>query len=142
MMIDVEAFSISKKLFATLVHHAMKVAPYESVAIIAGKVKGKKAIAKRVFTPENTDNSTVSFTVDPIILLTIYLEIEQREEQLIGIYHTHPASPYPSSTDRRYMEVNPCVWLISSTRNPAQPKGFLLQEDGRLKEVIINFTEK
>ena len=83
-----------------------------------------------------------SLVVDPLVLLDIYTEIEQRGEELIGIFHTHPASPYPSGTDRHYMEVNPYVWLISSTNAPTKPRGYLLMNDGKLKEITFNLAEQ
>lgn len=136
-MLEVDRFILPRKFLSILIGHAQKSAPNESVAIISGVIQDKTAIAKRVFTPNNVDRSTVSFTVDPHTLLKIYNAIEEANQQLIGIFHTHPAPPYPSGTDKRYMEVNPCVWLISSTVNPEKVKGFLLQKDGSLKEIEL-----
>jgi proteasome lid subunit RPN8/RPN11 len=72
--------------------------------------------------------------------LDIYNDIEENNHRLIGIYHTHPAPPYPSRTDIQYMEVNFCVWLISSTKKPANPKGYLL-DNNSLKEITIKIID-
>ena len=141
-MIDVDVIVIPKKLFDKLVSHAKEARPFESVSIIAGKVDGKIATAEFVFTPENIEKSTVSFTVDPIILLDIYTEVENKGKVIIGIFHTHPAPPKPSSTDINYMEVNPYVWLISSTANPEKPKGYILANNEALKEVEIRIESE
>jgi len=41
----------------------------------------------------------------------------ERELQLkiIGIFHSHPDSEaFPSNTDKKFMELNPVVWIIYS----------------------------
>jgi len=132
-MIDIDSIVIPEELFEKMVKHAKNTAPYESVSIIAGTIKDKQALAEKVFTPENIDKSTVSFTVDPI---------DEIDLEVVGIFHTHPAPPFPSGTDKKFMEVNPSVWLISSTSEPTKPKGYLLRENGKLKNVEIIFTDK
>ena len=141
-MIDIDSIVIPEKLFERMVKHAEKAAPYESVSIIAGTIKDKQALAEKVFTPENIDKSTVSFTVDPLVLLDIYTKIDESDLEVVGIFHTHPAPPFPSGTDKRFMEVNPSVWLISSTSEPTKPNGYLLRENGKLKNVKVIFTDK
>ncbi|MHA1461923.1 MAG: Mov34/MPN/PAD-1 family protein [Candidatus Heimdallarchaeota archaeon] len=140
-MIDIDSIVIPEELFEKMVKHAKNTAPYESVSIIAGTIKDKQALAEKVFTPENIDKSTVSFTVDPLILLEIYTKIDEIDLEVVGIFHTHPAPPFPSGTDKKFMEVNPSVWLISSTSEPTKPKGYLLRENGKLKNVEIIFTD-
>lgn len=135
---QVDKIIVPKRLLSQLVAHARKSSPNESVSMISGTIKEGIAYAEKVYTPENIDQSTTTFTVDPLILLEIYTEIEEEGRMLVAIYHTHPASPQPSGTDRHYMEVNPCIWLISSTKKPEKPKGYLLEENGNLKEVEIS----
>lgn len=136
-MLDITNFILSKKLLNKLVSHAKKSAPKESVAIISGKILDDQAIAEKVYTPENIDQSTVTFTVEPMLLYKIYTDIEKEEKTLIGIYHTHPAPPYPSATDKKYMDLNRVIWLISSTATPDKPKGYILTDQNNLKEVVI-----
>ena len=139
-MMDVKRIEISKTQLTRLVEHAKATSPYESVSIISGVIKDDTAIAEKIYTPENIDKSTTTFTVEPLTLLEIYTEIEEENRQVVGIYHTHPAPATPSATDRLYMEVNPCVWLISSTKSPEKPKGYLLKEDKTIEEVEIKIT--
>lgn len=136
-MENVKKIIIPQELFYQLVAHAEATKPNEAVALIAGKIKDDIAIAKTVYTPENIDHSKATFTVDPLILLKIYTEVENQEKQIIAIYHTHPAPPRPSNTDLSYMEVNPYIWLISSTSTPERPKGYFLLSDSTLKEVQV-----
>ena len=104
---QVDKIILSKELLTKLVAHAKKSSPNESVSMISGSVKDGIAYAEKVYTPENIDQSTTTFTVDPLTLLKIYTEIEEDERILVAIYHTHPAPPQPSGTDKHYMEVTP-----------------------------------
>ena len=140
-MQSVSKIILTMELFQVIIDHAEKTKPYESVSIIAGIIKDKIAYAKAIYTPENTDNSTISFTVDPLDLLKIYTDIEEKEMEVIGIYHTHPAPPKPSGTDLNYMEVNPYVWLISSTNSPDKPKGYLLSSEKTLQNIELEILD-
>ena len=140
-MQNVKKIVIPNSLFQIIISHAINSKPYESVSIISGHTRNKIAYADEVYTPKNIDNSTVSFTVDPLVLHEIYTDIEEKEKEIVGIYHTHPAPPKPSGTDLNYMEVNPYVWLISSTNSPDKPKGYLLTPNGDLLNIEVEIKE-
>ena len=137
-MDEVKKIIVKEELFLQLVEHAKNSLPNESVSIIAGHIKDDIAYAELVYTPENIDKSIVTFTVDPLVLLDIYTAIEEKGKTVIGIFHTHPSPPQPSKTDMTFMEVNPYVWMISSTNNIEIPSGFILKSDGELKEVEVS----
>ena len=56
---------------------------------------------------------------------------------MVAIHHTHPAPAEPSGTDLYYMHTNRCLWLISTTSKPAEPKGYYLTKDEELKQIMI-----
>jgi proteasome lid subunit RPN8/RPN11 len=64
---------------------------------------------------KNSDASPTSFRIEPQELINAYLTAEKRNLSVIGIFHSHPAPPIPSSTDKIFMEINPVIWLIYST---------------------------
>jgi proteasome lid subunit RPN8/RPN11 len=140
-MEHIEKILLPNYILEQLVKHAEATKPYEAVAIIAGFVEGVIAHSEIVYTPVNTDRSRISFTIDPLVLLDIYNEVEKLGKQIIAIYHTHPAPPSPSSTDLEYMEVNPYVWLISSLTSPDQPKGYILLKNNTLKDVEVEIIK-
>lgn len=76
----------------------------------------------------NADMSPYSFSIEPSEVLKAYHEAEEKRLEVVGIFHSHPANPSPSSTDARYMELNPVVWLIYSTT--ADKFGAFVNEDG------------
>ena len=55
------------------------------------------------------------FSIAPDQLLGAYRAAERRGLEVIGIFHSHPASgAAPSDTDMRFMRTNPVVWVIYS----------------------------
>ncbi len=64
---------------------------------------------------KNAQTSRVAFEIPADELLKAYDYAEKKGLQVAGIFHSHPSSPAPSGTDRRFMEINPVVWVIYST---------------------------
>ena len=48
-------------------------------------------------------------------LLKIYKYADLLNTSVVGIFHSHPSRPFPSETDKTFMEINPIPWLIKST---------------------------
>ena len=114
---------------------AKKSLPLESCALLLGEINTNnldEIIVTDVIAVKNSDSSPVSFSIDPDDLIEGYQLSESRNLQVVGIFHSHPAEPFPSSIDKRYMKINPVVWLIYSTvTNEARAYIF----ECRLKEV-------
>jgi [CysO sulfur-carrier protein]-S-L-cysteine hydrolase len=104
--------------------------PSESCAFLLGK--GDRVV--EVLPMRNADESAVTFSIEPSELLQAYDLAESKKLQVIGIFHSHPAKPAPSSTDKKFMEINPVVWLIYSTTE-GQFKAYLY--DDTVKEVAV-----
>ena len=88
--------------------------PNESCAFLLG-TGGSEVTVQEVMPMQNADNSRVSFTIPPDEILRAYRMADGKNLQVAGIFHSHPSQPLPSSTDARFMEVNPVVWVIYST---------------------------
>jgi proteasome lid subunit RPN8/RPN11 len=87
----------------------------ESCALLFGKKENDKLVIKEVFLAENIEKSPVSFTIANEQLINGYNEAEKKGLDVIGIFHSHPNSePYPSITDKKFMEINPVAWVIFS----------------------------
>ena len=101
-----------------LTDHAKRNIPNESCAILFGKIENENFIVKDVFLTKNIENSPVNFTISNDELIIAYGEAEKRKLGVIGIFHSHPDSiAYPSTTDKKYMEINPVPWIIFSNKN-------------------------
>jgi proteasome lid subunit RPN8/RPN11 len=87
----------------------------ESCALLFGKKENDKLVIKEVYLAENIEKSPVNFTIANEQLIRGYKEAEQKGLEVIGIFHSHLNSePYPSMTDKKFMEINPVAWVIFS----------------------------
>lgn len=88
--------------------------PNESCAILFGK--NDKVLD--LFLTENIEKSPLNFTISNKQLIEAYNIAEEKEMEVIGIFHSHPDSDaYPSNTDKKFMQSNPVVWIIYSGIN-------------------------
>ena len=89
--------------------------PNESCALLFGNKENDQLVVKEVFPAENIEDSPVNFTISNEQLIRGYDEAEKKGLEVIGIFHSHPNSePYPSETDKKFMEINPVAWVIYS----------------------------
>ncbi|MGQ0771727.1 MAG: Mov34/MPN/PAD-1 family protein [Nitrososphaerota archaeon] len=108
---------ITKNQKQILVEHAKKHAPNESCALLFGKEDPHTCTVKDVFLTDNAENSPINFTISNEALLKGYKEAENKNLDVVGIFHSHPDSrSVPSTTDKRFMEINPVVWVIFSNK--------------------------
>ena len=107
--------------------------PNESCAFLLGKNDN----VVEILPMRNSDESTFSFSIEPQEVLRAYDLAESKKLHVIGIFHSHPAKPAPSSTDKRFMEINPVVWLIYSTTEQ-RFKAFVYGSD--IMEVAVKIT--
>ena len=110
---------ISQTQLTDLVDIATSSLPNESCALLAGEVKDMKiwndVRVIEIFGVRNADQSVISFSVDEMELIKLYERAEAKGLQIVGIFHSHPSRPAPSSTDVEFMRINPIVWLIYSS---------------------------
>ncbi len=98
-----------------LSNHADDEKPNESCALLFGTENEGKIKVEKVFLTKNIEESPVNFTISA----EQRLEADKMERELglkiIGVFHSHPNSEaVPSNTDKKFMELNPVVWIIFS----------------------------
>jgi proteasome lid subunit RPN8/RPN11 len=94
---------------------AMK-AKAEICGFMIGRVEKAKATVFELKSARNILNSSVRFQIDPMEFLKVLEDAERKGMDVIGFYHSHPSSPYPSEEDRRFMKLWPDkIWLIVSS---------------------------
>ena len=96
--------------------HARRDHPDECCGVIAGK-DGRLT---RLFAMDNADRSPTGFTFDSAQWLKVYRDIDDADEDIAVVYHSHTATEaYPSRTDIRWSVNTPgASWLLVSTREP------------------------
>jgi [CysO sulfur-carrier protein]-S-L-cysteine hydrolase len=128
------------KIILTLQQHrdlvsiAKNSLPEESCALLVGKTNGKEVYIADLIPMKNSDSSALSFSIDTQDLINTYQKVEEQGMQVVGIFHSHPAEPLPSQTDKKFMEINPVVWLIYSTLTD-KSKAYIFEDE--IKEVDI-----
>ncbi|MBI5860432.1 MAG: M67 family metallopeptidase [Nitrosarchaeum sp.] len=118
-----------------LSNHADNEKPNESCAILFGRVDGQKTIVNEIFLTKNIDESPVNFTISNEQLIKCYKTAEEKNMDVVGIFHSHPNSDaYPSETDKKFMYSNPVVWVIYSGISD-EFKAYVLEPD--VLEILI-----
>lgn len=109
-----KTISITPPQIDELIKIAKDALPNECCAFLLGEHNddGKVAIILRM---RNIDESPVSFSIDPAELLNAYTLADTKGMEITAIFHSHPAKASPSSTDIKYMQINPVAWVIYST---------------------------
>jgi len=117
----------SKNHIDILRKHAKEKEPNESCAILFGKSENSRFLTKDVFLTKNIEQSPISFTISNDDLIKAYEQAEKNGLEIIGIFHSHPDSAaYPSTTDQKYMEINPVPWVIFSNITD-EFRGYILE---------------
>jgi len=110
---------LKKKFLDKIIAQARKEFPNEACGILAGK-DGK---AGKIYAMNNADASPSTFFMDPKEQFKVMKEIRGSGMEMIGIYHSHVASPaYPSSHDVElafYPEVSCVIISLQDRENPA-----------------------
>ena len=123
--------TLSKSQKKILEKHAENEEPNESCAILFGK----DDTVVEIFLTKNIEESPVNFTISSEQLIEAYSMAEKKNTEVIGIFHSHPASEaYPSNTDKKFMFSNPVVWIIYSGIDK-NFRAFVLESD--VKEITI-----
>ncbi len=111
-----------------LTKHAQSNFPNESCALLFGTDDSKTCTVRDVFLAENIERSPINFAISNEELLKGYKEAEQKKLDVIGIFHSHPHSEaVPSLTDKKFMGINPVVWVISNKDN--ELKAYTLESE-------------
>jgi len=118
--------------------HAEANLPTEAAALMFGNISEHSIFVEYVELVLNESTSSItSFKVNPEEQYRLLVAAEERQEELVCIFHSHPAPPFPSTTDRRNMKLNPVVWLIASKENRNWESRAFLMVDDAVEEIML-----
>jgi len=108
---------LRQDLYDAIVTHARRDHPDEACGVIAGPIGGDRP--ERIVPMLNAARSPTFFEFDSMDLFRLYREVDERDEEIVVIYHSHTATEaYPSRTDIQYGTLNPDAhWVLVSTRD-------------------------
>jgi len=113
--IRLQKIILTKSQKQLLSNHADNEKPNESCAILFGTEDKEEIKVEKIFLTKNIEKSSVNFTISAEQRLEADKMERELQLKIIGIFHSHPDSnAYPSSTDKKFMELNPVIWIIFS----------------------------
>lgn len=151
---------LSSSQFEQIVKQGLAGKPLEICGLLAGRrspdvqrEEGTLATVQEIYPIDSEDQSEKTYTLNPLQQLRAEKDARSKGLEIIGIYHTHPATqPYPSPTDvkRAHWEDTDDLmypnysFLIVSLRQPETPeprsfyiRGVRIPEDIVEEEVVI-----
>lgn len=132
-----QTLRLSHDQIQSIVTHARNEQPYEACGIISGSV----GVASRIIPIKNAAiNAQYHYQMDAKELLQALQNIDSADEQMIGIYHSHPNNePVPSPEDIREAQLNTpnIVHVIVSLKyGKARLQAWTMQ-DGQVHKVEL-----
>ncbi len=126
---------IPQDLLDAIVEHARADAPNECCGLIAGR----HGVATSVHPTRNVRASPLAFEMDGLEVFRLIDEIEERGDELAGMYHSHTRTePYPSQTDRNFSKLWPGLeWVIVGLQGEEATVRSYLIDDGAVREVPL-----
>jgi proteasome lid subunit RPN8/RPN11 len=109
---------IPKTIFQEMISHAKREWPLECCGILGGKDK----TIQKSFELQNTEKSTVLYSMSPREQMKVFEEMEKESMKMVAIYHSHPHTiPFPSETDVKltfYPDVSSIIISLKEEENP------------------------
>ena len=117
---------IDQATYDAIVAHARRDHPDEACGMVAG-VDGRPT---RVIAMTNTARSPTFYEMDSMEVLRTLRDIEDADEELLAIYHSHTATEaYPSRTDVSIAGFPEAHYILVSTRSAeAEFRSFRIQD--------------
>lgn len=114
-----EVVYVKQQHLVEMIHHARQEAPLEACGILAGE---KHRVAE-IYRARNVDRSPTSYRLDPEEQYRIFVDIEDKGLDIVGIYHSHPSSPaVPSNIDLGKAYYPEAFYFVISLMDPARPE--------------------
>ena len=132
--------TISQELQAKILAHARADHPDEACGVIAGPAGSGRP--ERFIPMANAERSPTFYRFDSMEQLSVWREMDERDEEPVVIYHSHTATEaYPSRTDVAYASEPGAHYVLVSTREPgnAEFRSFRI-EDGTVTEEEVRFV--
>jgi proteasome lid subunit RPN8/RPN11 len=128
---------LPRQIAEDIAAHARAGLPDEACGIVSGV----DATATRFHPAGNADASPFRYSIDSQDLLRIVTDIDDAEEDLLAIYHSHTRSPaFPSRTDVELAFWPDAAYLIVSlASDPPDLKAFTIRE-GRIAKRELQIT--
>jgi proteasome lid subunit RPN8/RPN11 len=136
---------IARSHVDAMIAHARADHPDEACGVIVGPEGSDQPV--RMIEMLNADRSPTFFRFDPQEQLRLYREMDDRDEEIVVVYHSHTSTEaYPSRTDISYAAEPQAHYVLVSTaesgsdEGPTQVRSYRIV-DGVVTEEEIDITE-
>jgi proteasome lid subunit RPN8/RPN11 len=121
-------------LLDQLIEHAKAKHPQEACGLLVGR-----GSADRFIPMENVLASATAYEMDPAQLISTFRDLRRGGEELVAIYHSHPAGPArPSKVDIARAYYPEAAHLIVSLADPERPQAAAFRiVDGEVLEIEV-----
>lgn len=131
---------ISKNLVDQMVAHARADHPDEACGVIAGPANSDNP--QRFIPMINAARSPTFYEFDSADLLTLYKDMDSKNEDPVVIYHSHTATEaYPSRTDISYASEPFAHYVLISTRETGNQDGPYELRSFRIVDGVVTEEE-
>ena len=132
---------IGQDVYDAIVAHARRDHPDEACGVVTGPAGSDQPLHFRPML--NAARSPTFFEFESQELLALYRDVDERDEDIVVIYHSHTATEaYPSRTDITFGSNSPdSHWVLVSTRDPeaVEFRSFRIV-DGEVTEEPVDVT--
>lgn len=111
---------ISREFVDLILEQSRTEYPNEACGVILGPLGSRRAT--RIKPMMNAANSPTFYEFDPKDLLALYREVDDLDEEIVVIYHSHTdTEAHPSRTDIAYAGEPGAHYVLVSTRQEIAP---------------------
>jgi len=123
-----------------IVRHSNRAFPIEACGVLMGTIRTRIRIVKTVQAAENLARSSSSYRIVSEELYQTLTDGEERGENLVGFYHSHPSwGAEPSKRDLELASFPEVSYLIYSARDRKLES--YIWTDGRFKNERITISK-
>lgn len=123
-----------------MVAHARTDHPDEACGVIVGPAGSDDPV--RLVRMLNADRSPTFFRFDPAEQLQLYKALDDADEEIVVVYHSHTATEaYPSRTDISYAAEPQAHYLLVSTAVSGREEGPVEVRSYRILDGVVTEEE-
>lgn len=132
--------TISRTHVDAMVAHARADHPDEACGVIVGPEGTDRPV--RMIEMLNADRSPTFFRFDPSEQLKLYREMDDQDEEIVVVYHSHTSTEaYPSRTDIAYASEPQAHYLLVSTAECGNDEGPVQVRSYRILDGVVTEEE-
>ncbi|MCI8410460.1 MAG: M67 family metallopeptidase [Lachnospiraceae bacterium] len=132
---------IDQKDYEKIITYCKKELPNEACGLIGGIKEGENKYIKKVYRLTNMDASREHFSMNPKEQIEAIVDMRKNKWQLLGNFHSHPASAAkPSWEDKRLAydtKVNYLIISLTDMENPVLKAYFIEKEKKVTEEKVV-----